>query len=142
MGYDARKVAQKQIRNAGAAVEDYKEGVRNVKVAPSQLAIKKKAKMRQNVLAAIDNGKWEGNLSRWGLADWQERTVDKGGRNFASGVQDSEEKTIAFHEEWARHVDQVQAKLAGMDDTTPEQNEQRMLENLRMNRKFKRSGRR
>lgn len=137
-----REIAEKQVRRSQAATEDYIRGVRAVTEAPTQKAKAKKDKLKQNFIAAVDSGKWEAGLDGTTLDDWQKATESKGGARYGSGVAESQEKIIAFHEEFQPFVEAVKKKIADMPDTTQEQRLQRMMENARSIAKFHRSRRR
>lgn len=140
MARDARKVTEKQIRNAQNGSQNYLDGVESVDMAPGQKAIKKKAKYLANVQASVD--KWERNTGAVTLEEWKKMAREKGGARFSSGVEAARDKILAFHEEFQPFVAGIKAKLDTMDDTTPEQRERKMVENVREMRKFKRTRRR
>ena len=139
---DAAKEVDKAIRNASANLQQYKDSVNAVTVAPGVQAAKKVDKMRANTLAAIDSGKWAENTAAVGLQDWQARTAGKGADRLIAGMEDSRDKTVDFRQQLIDYQNTVVAKLDAMPDTTPEQREQKMLANVREMRKFKRSARR
>ncbi|GAJ10427.1 unnamed protein product, partial [marine sediment metagenome] len=49
---------EKHARRTTAAIPDYVDGVNRVATAPGTEAAKKQAKMKANLLKAIDSGKW------------------------------------------------------------------------------------
>lgn len=139
---DAVKEFEKQLLRVSSAVQDYRDGVNNVQVSPGQLAVKKKDKFRNNLLAAIDSGKWEENTASVDLDTWKKRTAGKGADRLVAGLEDARDKTIEFRQQLIDYQTQVQARIDAMPDTTPEQREQRALAMIREMRKFKRSRRR
>lgn len=139
---DATKEVDKQISRVSNAVQDYKDGVEAVTESPGKAAVRKKEKFKQNLMEAINNGKWEENTAATDLDDWKARTAGKGADRLVAGLEDSREKTIKFREELIAFQNTVKAKLDAMPDTTPEQRDAKVLANIREMRKFKRSARR
>lgn len=139
---DAAKEVDKQISRVGASVQEYRDNIRNVAVHPGKEAVKKKDKFRTNLLASIDNGKWEENTGNYDENDWKERTAGVGGDRLVSGMEASRKKSIEFRQQLIDFQAQVKAKLDAMPDTTPEQRDAKVLANIREMRKFKRSHRR
>ncbi len=109
-----QQVAAKWGNRLSGASSDIQTGVQNVTVAPSQKAIAQKAKMRQNVLAAIDNGTWERGLSKVSLSDWQTSFIQKGIPRIVQGTQAAQPKVQAFHEKLQPAQDAIVAKVASM----------------------------
>lgn len=142
MPYDANAAAEKQIRRAQEATNDYIAGVKNPKRNPMQAAKARKAKMRANVVKAIDDGTWERGLDSISQDQWSTLAAEKGGRNFADGVERSRQDIIDFHGERSRQQAEVDAILNGMPADTLEQNIARMTVNARENAKRKRTRRR
>lgn len=142
MTYDARKAVTKQIQRAQAATSDYVDGVMSVKEAPTQRAKRKLDKMKAGIIAAIDSGKVAEGLDSVSLEDWQKATSGKGGERYASGVAAAEDKSLAFHEQFATFMASHLSKIDAMPDLTAEQRIAKMVENARGISKFKRSRRR
>lgn len=142
MGKNYTKIAQKQIRNAQNATQDYVDGIDGVDSAPGQAAVKKKDKLRNNFNAAIDSGKWANNTAAVSLDEWKKAAKEKGGERFGPGVAKAADDIIAFHEDFGPKRDRLQAEIDAMPDATPEQREQKMLANKRGMAKLKRGPRR
>lgn len=139
---DAAAEVEKQINRVSNAVEDYRKGVRDVTEHPGKKAAKKKDKMRANVLAAIDSGKWEENVGGYDLGEWQENAAGTGADRLVQGLEKSRAKQIDFRQQLITFQESVKARIDAMPDATPEQREAKMLANMREMRKFKRSPRR
>lgn len=132
------EIAEKQVRKAQTSTEDYTRGVRNVREAPTQQAAKKKGKLKANWLKAIDSGKWEDGLNSVSLEQWKMAAEGKGARNYAQGVADAADKVRSFWEDFGPYLDGVKQKIATLPDETEAQRDQRLLENVRMLRQYKR----
>lgn len=108
------QVAAKWGNRLSGASADIQQGVQSVTVAPSQKAIAAKAKMRQNVLAAIDNGSWENGLKNVTLSDWQQAFIQKGIPRITQGTQAAQDKVAAFHAKLQPAQDSLSAKVNSM----------------------------
>lgn len=108
------QVAAKWSNRLSGASAEIQQGVQNVQVAPSQKAIASKAKMRQNILAAIDNGTWENGLKSVTLQDWQQAFITKGIPRITQGTQAAQGKVAAFHAKLQPAQDALSAKVASM----------------------------
>lgn len=141
-GLTPREIAEKQVRRSQGATEDYVRGVRGVTEAPTQKAKRKKEKLKNNFLNALNSGKWEAGLDAVTLEDWQRDTEGKGASRYGDGVAKAESKIIAFHEEFQPFLDAHKKKIDALPDSTPEQRMQKMVENAKGIAQFKRSRRR
>ena len=133
-----KEFQEKHARRLKGAVEDMRRGVENVTEAPTAKAAAKADKMRANILASIDNGKWAKGLTRVSLEEWKRKTIDKGINRVASGIDGAADKVEAFASELLPHIDAAQTKIKKMPDVTLEDNINRMTEFIRDMAKFKR----
>lgn len=109
-----QQIAAKWSNRLSGASQDIQNGVQSVTVAPSQKAIAQKAKMRQNILAAIDNGSWENGLKNVTLADWQQAFIQKGIPRITQGTQAAQDKVATFHSKLQPAQDALSAQVAAM----------------------------
>ena len=130
---------EKHARRLSAAVEDVRKGIDRVTVNPCELAAAKQEKMRTNLNAAIDDGRWAAGLKRVSLAEWKDKAKNVGAGRIASGINAAKAKVIAFAEELLPHIDAGTAKLATMPDITLEDNIARMTSFIRHMADFKRT---
>ena len=121
--------------------QDIRDGVNRVTESPGMKAAAKQDKMRNNLLAAIDSGKWAERVAGVPLEEWKTAMIDKGVPRIAAGVDAAEDKMVAFFGELFDHQDALQRKVHAMSDVTPEDSEARMIEWMRGMRTFKRSRR-
>ena len=131
--------ADKLISRAKAATPQIAAQVAKVTVAPTAQAADKIAKMRANILAAIDSGKVERGLRRVSLSDWQTAMIEKGVPRIASGLDAARDKIVEFNRQFYPFLETVQAKVEAMPDLTLEDNINRMVTNVREIAKFERS---
>src|SRR5438105_15717738 len=76
---DAATAAARWVGAAGTAQQRFTQGVESTTKDPTALAGNAQAKMRQNVVASIDSGRWARGLQSVGKAGWQAAAVAKAG---------------------------------------------------------------
>jgi len=130
------EVADKHARRLKAATEDIRIGVERVTEAPGAKAAAKAEKMKQNLVAAIDSGKWQKRVSSVTLDEWKSKMIAKGLGRIASGVDAALPKTTEFHAQLQDHQSGIDAQIAKMPDLTLEDNIQRMVQQVRGMKKF------
>lgn len=135
---DARSITEKWASRTAGATQQVVEGVNRVTEAPGVKAARQKGAYLQGVQAKVD--KWESNVKRVTLQDWQAATT-AGATRIASGVQAKKGKMEDFLREFLPHVEQVQARVQAMPRGTLDQNLTRMMENARGLAAFKRQNR-
>lgn len=140
MPYDPRKAAEKQIRRASQATEDYTTGVMGVKDAPGKKAAAKKSKYLTGVQSNVE--KWAKNVGDTSLDYWQGKCTGKGAERYAPGVEDAKADIEAFHEEFSQHVAKVERELEKMPDDTRAARKAKMNANFDKMAEFKRSRKR
>lgn len=121
----------KHAQNLKASVDYIRSGVEKVTESPTSAAAAKKDKMRSNVNAAIDNGKWERGLRRVTLEDWRGKMINKGISRIASGVDEAAPKVRAFAADFLPFLDNVTTSVKKMPSTTLEDNINRMVSQIR-----------
>lgn len=134
-----REAAEKWQRRTKAATQDVAAGVDRVTVNPADKAIAALDKMRARLIEALDNGKVEAGLSRVTLESWKAAMKDIGVARIASGVDaKGVKKWDAFAAEFFPYLDQIEAELERMPDTTFEDSVNRMVHQVRRAHEFKR----
>jgi hypothetical protein len=123
-------------RLSGASAE-ITAGIERVNQAPTQRAVAKREKWRQNLAASEE--KWVRNTGRVSLEDWKRAALDFGVPRIAQGAAAKVGKMENFMSDFlpflARGVQQVE----GMPDLTFENRIQRAVAMMRHNHGFKRS---
>lgn len=128
---DPAAIAAKQVSRSVAAQPEFVSGVNNPTRDWKQSTLKADAKRKAALEEAEKEGRWAKGVGRQTTADWQARTAGVGADRYAQGVQNSADKTANFWNIQVPKLKAVQAAVEAMPDTTPQQREQRMLENLR-----------
>jgi hypothetical protein len=135
----AAEYTEKHARRLKAATDDMRKGIEAVTVSPTSKAATKADKMRANIVASIDSGKWAAGLKRVTLDEWKTKMIDKGLNRVASGIDGAADKVTAFASELLPHIDKGVDAINKMPDTTLEDNITRMTTFIRHMSKFKRS---
>lgn len=112
------KVASKWNRNLKNAIQDLRDGVDAVTEAPSARAIARKEKMRANILAAIDDGRWEAGLAGYTLAQWKQDMKTKAADRIPSGADAGQSKMRDYMAVALPHIEAGLSKIASMPDLT------------------------
>lgn len=129
--------AAKWSNRLSNSTQDIANGINAVTVAPGQKAAAKSAKMKANLNAAIDSGKWAQRVSGVTLQQWKDAAINKGVPRIAGGAQAAQPKMTAFLSQLFPYQDSLKSSLASMPDVTPTDNENRMLTWMRGMSKFK-----
>lgn len=137
--FTPEQLAEKQMRRTKAATQDMVAGVQAVEVAPSKLAIAKKAKAVQNWNDAMNSGKWERGLARVDLASWQKSMIEKGVARVSAGVDASKDKLIQFYAELIPFQTDLSKKIESLPDLTVEDSIQRAATWIRGMANFRKS---
>lgn len=127
---------EKHARRLKGSLEDIRRGVANVTEAPTAKAAKSADKMRANLIASIDSGKWARRLNSVSLEDWQKKMTEQGINRIASGIDGAHDKVLAFAEELLPHIDAGKRELANMPNISLEDNIQKMVSFTRHMAKF------
>ena len=119
--------AGKWSQNSQGAGEYIKQGVERVTEAPGKKAAAQVAKMRQNLVASLDNGKWAARVGAVSLESWKEKMISKGLARHAQGVQEAEGKMEAFGARLLPHIASGQLKIEKMPDLTLQDSKNRAV---------------
>lgn len=134
----AEQAADKLAKRLKGATEDIRQGVQRVNVAPGVQAAAKVDKMRNNLMAAIDSGKWGDRVKSVSVEQWKTLMADKGIPRIAAGIDGARQKSIDFFNQLLPYQDNIKSKLQGMSDLTVEDNIQRAAFQIREMAKFRR----
>ncbi len=133
-----QQAQDKLARRLKGATEDIRQGVARVTTAPGIQAAAKTDKMRQNILAAIDSGKWAERTKSVTVEDWKSKMSDKGIPRIAAGIDAAKDKTIDFFSQLLPFQDNLASKVNSMPDLTLEDNLNRMTTFVRGMAQFRR----
>lgn len=134
----AKEFQEKHARRLKQSTEDIRTGIERVTEAPTLKAAAKKQKMKTNLNAAIDSGKWERGLKRVTLEDWKKKAIEKGIGRIPAGIDEAAPKVVAFAEQLLPFQDKIQADIKKMPDVTLEDGIARMTKQVREMSKFQR----
>lgn len=129
--------AEKWSRRLKSATEDIRKGVEKLDKNPTELAIKKKEKLKQRLIEAIDSGRWERALQRVTLEDWKRAMISKGLNRIPAGVDEATPKMSEFGKALLSHIEGGQKAIENMPDLTLEDNINRMVTFIRHMSKFR-----
>ena len=132
------QAVEKHARRLKGSTEDIRRGIMRVTEAPGVAAARKTEKMRTNLIASIDSGKWGQRVASVPLTTWQALAADKGIARIAAGIDGAKEKMTDFYGQLFPFQDAVVAKVKGMPDVTLDDNLNRMTFAAREMSKFKR----
>jgi len=127
---------EKHARRLKQSVEDIRQGVERVTSSPTVKAASKVAKMRANILAAIDSGKWEGRLKAVTLEEWKDKMKNIGINRIAAGIDGAAAKVENFAAQLLPYQDKLKSDIERMPDVTLEDNIGRMTSFIRGMAKF------
>lgn len=114
----ADQAAERWARGVQTGSQKMAEGVARVTVAPGQKAAQKVDKWRQNTLDAAP--KWQANVGRVGLAEWQEKMTTLGVQRAAQGATANQGKVAQRLAPVFSHMNNVLATVDRLPDTTLE----------------------
>lgn len=129
---------EKHSRRLKGSIEDMRRGITNVTSSPTAAAAKKADKMKANIVASIDSGKWAAGLNRVTLEEWKSKMIDKGLNRVAAGIDAASDKVTSFATAFLPHLDRGQELIKKMPDLTLEDSINRMTTFIRHTAKFKR----
>jgi hypothetical protein len=122
---NAGQWADKWSRRLKGAGPDVEAGVNAVTTAPAAKAVAKQDKMRQNILNAIDSGRWANALGKVDLAAYKQAMINKGIPNMQRGVDSGLPKVNAYASVAIPHIQSGQQAIANMPDLTIEDSKAR-----------------
>ncbi len=114
----ASEFQQKHAKRLKASTEEIKAGVNATTEAPSGKAIAKQDKMRENLIAAIDDGTWAARLGKHTLQQWKSDMLNKGIGRIAKGIDEAAPKTTAFANALLPVAYAISDEVSGMADMT------------------------
>lgn len=109
---------QKHAQNLKASLQYMTDGVNRVTEAPGVKAAAAQAKMRQNLLDAIDTGKWADRVASVPLQAWKDAMINKGVPRVAQGIDGAAPKVIAFATDLIAFENSLMGTIDSMPDVT------------------------
>ena len=127
MAKDQTVIAEKWARRMKNATGDMRDGVMAVTEAPGIKAAAKQDKMKQNLMAAIDDGRWADGVKSVTLEEWKDKMINLGVNRVSAGVDSAVPKMGSFMGQFMPHIEAGQRKIATMPDLTKEDAKARMI---------------
>ncbi|GAI32814.1 unnamed protein product [marine sediment metagenome] len=121
--------------------ERIRSGVEKVTEAPGKKAAAAVEKMRVNINAALDSGRWEAEVGRVTLEEWRSKMLEKGVPRVRAGAEAAKPEMEAFSAALFPHIESQQAKLKAMPSVSLEDNISRMVTFVRGMAEFTWKGR-
>jgi hypothetical protein len=134
---DAATVYAKWQANSTNAADAYVAGVQNTDKDIVALAITAIPRMRQNVLAAIDDGRVANGLRKVGTQGIKDAVAAKGKVAFTNGIAGAQTKFEASFAPLLTYIDGVKRQIAQMPNLTDADRDARMLKNVALMRQYK-----
>jgi len=132
----AQEFTEKHNRRLKGALQDVERGVNATTVAPGTLAAAKATKMKNNIVAAIDSGRWGRRVAAVTLDDWKRQMLDKGISRIAGGIDAAGPKVEAFAAKLLAYEKSQQDAINKMPDLSLEDSISRATAWIRAMSKF------
>ena len=118
--------AEKQGRRLKAALPDIRTGIERVTEPPGAKAAAAQDRMRTNLVASIDSGKWARNVGGVSLQEWKKSAIDKGLNRISAGVDGAMAKNAIMGQKLMDAVAGGQSAIASIPRGDFSQNLERM----------------
>ncbi len=110
--------AAKQARNLKNSLQDVRDGITRVTIAPGVAAVAQQDKMRSKVLESIDSGLWASKTRATTLQEWQDAALNKGVDRISAGIDAAHDKQVAMAGRLLPIVDAAAQKARAMPKNT------------------------
>jgi hypothetical protein len=108
----------KWAKRLKAATDEMRSGADKVTVAPSKLAIEAKERFKEELIKAIDEGRWDRMLAKYGLEEWKKDFKEKGVPRVSRGVDAAKDKMEEFAKWLIPRVKAGQDKVKALPKVT------------------------
>lgn len=125
----------KWVAGLSGATAQITAGVNAVTRAPGAAAAANVQVWLARVQASAQ--KWQTNVGRVPLADWQRSMIEKGIPRIAQGAQANQDKMLAFNQKFYPYLETGMNKVKAMPKTTLQDNIQRAVAMIQHNAAFK-----
>ncbi|MEM4019798.1 MAG: hypothetical protein QXG57_06190 [Thermofilaceae archaeon] len=110
---DIGHLAEKWVRRASQATQDYQFGVQNPTTDWQQATLQAANAWQQGVQQAIQERRWEGGVRATPTQKWQRAAIEKGAQRFAQGVQVARDEWAQAWEPFRQVIESVQLPPRG-----------------------------
>jgi predicted transcriptional regulator len=107
-------IAARWKESMNGAAARYKEGVQAVTTAPTHQAAQAVDRYRSGTQRAADDGSFVDGCMSVSLQEWQQKAVDKGANNLATGARLAESKVMKVMTSLMPHAKQVSEEVKAM----------------------------
>lgn len=137
---DPATVAARWVSHLGAAVDKIRTGVQAVTTSPTQAAAAAGTLWQQRVADPAVLAKFQRNLQRVSLSDWQNAMINKGIPRIATGAANAKDKFTNFLTQFLPFVQNVANQVHAMPKATLDDRINRAVAQIRGTAQFKRTG--
>jgi len=137
---DPRTVADRWVSQLSGAVAKIREGVQAVTTSPTAQAAAAADKWQARLAQPDVKAKFQRNLQRVSLTEWQNDMINKGLPRIPQGAQAAHDKFQAFLTQFLPYVNQVAQTVRQMPHLTLEDGIARAAAQIRGNAAFRRTG--
>lgn len=116
----AAQISDKWGKRMKGSISDIQTGIDLVTESPTEKAVQKADKMKANINAALDSGRWANGLKAVSLSEWKTKTRAKVAERMSSGVDGSMGKRQKFDGYLVNQLNAVLPEIAQMPDMTIE----------------------
>lgn len=107
----AEEYAEKWGRRLKGSTEDIRKGIERTTEAPGIRAAKAKDLMKAKLIASIEDGTWERNVSKVTLQAWQDAAINKGVGRIGAGVDGAMDNQVVMAGKLLQAVDESVAAV-------------------------------
>lgn len=136
---DPAKTAQKWADRLKGSTTQIRDGVTAVTEAPGKKAAAAQEKMKERLIARIDDGTWARRVAGVPVEDWQEAMLKKGLPRIGAGADAAVPKQEQFFQELDAHQQKIDSKLADMPNVSLTDGIQRAVFQIEQMAKFRKS---
>lgn len=133
---DATAVANRWAQNLGASVTKITSGVNAVTTSPTSQAAAASQLWLSRLNDPATMAKWQRNLNKVTLSDWQTAMKQKGIPRISQGAQAAIPKMVKFMTAWLPYEAAGQSQIKSMPDVTLEDRIARAAAMIRYNAAF------
>ncbi len=123
---NAQEWLDKHERNTTNALSDTRRGIERVTEAPGIAAAAAQERMKANLVASIDSGRWGRNVAAVSVQDWKNAAIAKGLNRIGPGIAASKSKNLPVIQRTLAAVESAQAEVLAMPKGTLQESINRM----------------
>ena len=125
---DAAAWAEKMLRNAANASQDWERGMQNPSASPTAQMKKAKTRYKTEMQTALTEDRWAKAIDKLSDEEIIAAAMKAGGGAFVTGLTNRSEKVLKAIQSLQPLVVSLKARLDGMPTDTDQQRETKMIE--------------